>query len=216
MPMVPMVVEQSARGERSFDIYSRMLNERVIFLGTEIDDQVANLIVAQIIHLESEDPDKDISLYINSPGGIVYSGLAIGIFFAGLGLPGLCGFIGEVLVTLSAWPYSRALAVISASVVIITAAYILWTIQRVYLGPEYKGPHGEALTPMTFRELSIGAPLLAQAIAFGVYPRAVLDYMQPSVDKTVVQLTEWTRENRANGGDQPQATASAEVKSQTL
>ena len=77
MPMVPMVVEQSARGERSFDIYSRMLNERVIFLGTAIDDQVANLIVAQIIHLESEDPDKDISLYINSPGGQVYAGLAI-------------------------------------------------------------------------------------------------------------------------------------------
>ena len=77
MPLVPMVVEQSARGERSFDIYSRMLNERVIFLGTEIDDQVANLIVAQIIHLESEDPDKEISLYINSPGGQVYAGLAI-------------------------------------------------------------------------------------------------------------------------------------------
>ena len=77
MPLVPMVVEQSARGERSFDIYSRMLNERVIFLGSEIDDQVANLIIAQIIHLESEDPDKDISLYINSPGGQVYAGLAI-------------------------------------------------------------------------------------------------------------------------------------------
>ncbi len=77
MPMVPMVVEQSARGERSFDIYSRMLNERVIFLGSEVDDQIANLIVAQIIHLESEDPDKDISLYINSPGGQVYAGLAI-------------------------------------------------------------------------------------------------------------------------------------------
>jgi ATP-dependent Clp protease protease subunit len=77
MPLVPMVVEQSARGERSFDIYSRLLNERVIFLGTPIDDQVANLIVAQIIHLESEDPDKDISLYINCPGGVVYSGLAI-------------------------------------------------------------------------------------------------------------------------------------------
>ena len=77
MPLVPMVVEQSARGERSFDIYSRMLSERVIFLGQPIDDQVANLIVAQIIHLESEDPDKDISLYINSPGGAVYAGLAI-------------------------------------------------------------------------------------------------------------------------------------------
>jgi len=77
MPLVPMVIEQSARGERSFDIYSRMLSERVIFLGQPIDDQVANLIVAQIIHLESEDPDKDISLYINSPGGAVYAGLAI-------------------------------------------------------------------------------------------------------------------------------------------
>ena len=77
MPMVPMVVEQSARGERSFDIYSRMLSERVVFLGQAIDDQVANLIVAQIIHLESEDPDKEISLYINSPGGVVYAGLAI-------------------------------------------------------------------------------------------------------------------------------------------
>ncbi len=77
MPMVPMVVEQSARGERSFDIYSRLLSERIIVLGTEIDDQVANLVVAQLIHLESEDPDKDISLYINSPGGVVYSGLAV-------------------------------------------------------------------------------------------------------------------------------------------
>ena len=77
MPLVPMVVEQSARGERSFDIYSRLLNERVIFLGEPIDDQVANLIVAQILHLESEDPDKEISLYINSPGGQVYAGLAI-------------------------------------------------------------------------------------------------------------------------------------------
>jgi len=77
MPMVPMVVEQSARGERSFDIYSRLLSERIIVLGTEIDDQIANLIVAQLIHLESEDPDKDISLYINSPGGVVYAGLAI-------------------------------------------------------------------------------------------------------------------------------------------
>ena len=77
MPLVPMVVEQSARGERSYDIYSRLLGERVIFLGQEIDDQIANLIVAQIIHLESDDPDKDISLYINCPGGIVYSGLAI-------------------------------------------------------------------------------------------------------------------------------------------
>jgi ATP-dependent Clp protease protease subunit len=77
MPMVPMVVEQDARGERAFDIYSRLLRERVIFVGTPIDDQVANLVVAQLLHLESDDPDKDISMYINSPGGVVYAGLAI-------------------------------------------------------------------------------------------------------------------------------------------
>ncbi len=77
MPLVPMVVEQTARGERSFDIYSRLLGQRIVFLGQEVDDQVANLIVAQMLHLESEDPDKDLSLYINSPGGSVYAGLAI-------------------------------------------------------------------------------------------------------------------------------------------
>jgi ATP-dependent Clp protease, protease subunit len=76
-PLIPMVIEQTSRGERSFDIYSRLLNERIIFLGTPIDDQIANLIVAQLIHLESEDPEKDIQIYINSPGGQVYSGLAI-------------------------------------------------------------------------------------------------------------------------------------------
>src|SRR5687768_14308321 len=76
-PLIPMVIEQTSRGERAFDIYSRLLNERIIFLGTPVDDQVANLVVAQLLHLESEDPDKDISLYINSPGGSIYSGLAI-------------------------------------------------------------------------------------------------------------------------------------------
>ena len=76
-PLIPMVIEQTSRGERSFDIYSRLLNERIIFLGTPVDDQIANLIVAQLLHLESEDPDKDISIYINSPGGSVYAGLAI-------------------------------------------------------------------------------------------------------------------------------------------
>ena len=77
MPLVPMVIERTARGEREFDIYSRLLNERIIFLGTPIDDQVANLVVAQLLHLESQDPEKDISIYINSPGGCIYSGLAI-------------------------------------------------------------------------------------------------------------------------------------------
>jgi ATP-dependent Clp protease protease subunit len=76
-PLVPMVVEQTSRGERAFDIYSRLLNERIIFLGTPVDDQIANLIIAQLLHLESEDPDKDIALYINSPGGSVYHGLAV-------------------------------------------------------------------------------------------------------------------------------------------
>jgi ATP-dependent Clp protease protease subunit len=76
-PLIPMVIEQTSRGERSFDIYSRLLNERIIFLGTPVDDQIANLIVAQLLHLESEDPDKDIAIYINSPGGSVYAGLAI-------------------------------------------------------------------------------------------------------------------------------------------
>jgi ATP-dependent Clp protease protease subunit len=77
MPLVPMVVEQTARGERSFDIYSRLLNDRVVFLGGEVTEELANLIVAQLVHLESDDPDKDISLYINSPGGSIYAGLAI-------------------------------------------------------------------------------------------------------------------------------------------
>jgi ATP-dependent Clp protease protease subunit len=77
MPLVPVVVQQDSRGERSFDIYSRLLNERIIFLGTPVDDQIANLIVAQLLHLESEDPEKDISVYVNTPGGSVYAGMAI-------------------------------------------------------------------------------------------------------------------------------------------
>ena len=76
-PLVPMVVEQTSRGERAFDIYSRLLNERIVFLGTPVTDEIANLIVAQLLHLESDDPDKDISIYVNSPGGSVYAGLAI-------------------------------------------------------------------------------------------------------------------------------------------
>ena len=76
-PLVPMVVEQTSRGERAFDIYSRLLNERIVFLGTPITEDIANLIVAQLIHLESEDPEKNISIYINSPGGSVYAGLAV-------------------------------------------------------------------------------------------------------------------------------------------
>jgi ATP-dependent Clp protease protease subunit len=77
MPLVPMVIERDGRGERSFDIYSRLLNERIVFLGQAIDDDVANLVVAQLLHLEAADPDRDIAMYINCPGGQVYSGLAI-------------------------------------------------------------------------------------------------------------------------------------------
>jgi ATP-dependent Clp protease, protease subunit len=77
MPLVPMVVQQDSRGERSFDIYSRLLRERVVFVGGEINDEISNLVVAQLLHLEAEDPEKDIQLYVNSPGGVAYAGLAI-------------------------------------------------------------------------------------------------------------------------------------------
>ncbi len=77
MPLIPMVIEQSSRGERAYDIYSRLLKDRIIFIGTAMNDEVANLIIAQLLFLESEDPDKDINFYINSPGGLVTSGLAV-------------------------------------------------------------------------------------------------------------------------------------------
>jgi NADH-quinone oxidoreductase subunit M len=92
------------------------------------------------------------------------------------------------------WSYSKALAVVAASVVVLTAGYILWTIQRVYLGPEYKGPHGDALHPMTHREIAIAAPLVALAILFGVYPRVLFDYIRPSVQKTTTAMATWTEE----------------------
>ncbi|HYW79035.1 MAG TPA: NADH-quinone oxidoreductase subunit M [Thermoguttaceae bacterium] len=134
---------------------------------------------------------------LNQFGGLfakmpVYGGLSMGIFFAGMGLPGLCGFWGEVYVVLATWTYSKVLAVGAAGVVILTAGYILWTVQRVLLGAEYKGPHGEALTPMTGREISIAGSLLALAILFGVYPRLALDYFTPSVDASVEKLSDWT------------------------
>jgi NADH-quinone oxidoreductase subunit M len=106
------------------------------------------------------------------------------------------------------------MAVIAAAVVILTAGYILWAVQRVYLGPEYKGPHPEALVPMTFREFSIAAPLLALAILFGVYPQALLNYMQPSVDKTVVELTEWTKTYERTQPQQRSATVASPVNVQ--
>jgi len=138
---------------------------------------------------------------LNRFGGIFgrmpsYAGLSIVIFFAGLGLPGLCGFIGEVLVVFGTWKYSMTLAIISAFVVILTASYILWAIQRVYLGAEYHGPHGEDLTPITPREWSIAVPLVILAILFGVYPQSVFRYMSPTVDQEVQQLADWAEKNR--------------------
>ncbi len=126
-----------------------------------------------------------------------YTALAIGLFFAGLGLPGLCGFIGEVMVVLSVWRFDWVMAVLSASVVILTASYILWAVQRVYLGAEYKGPHEEDITPITTREFSIGAILLSFAILFGVAPNLIFRYMDATISQQTNELADWTR----NGGE---------------
>jgi NADH-quinone oxidoreductase subunit M len=136
----------------------------------------------------------------------IYSGMAYALFFAGLGLPGLCGFWGEVWVTLSAWNYSHVLAIISASVVVLTAAYILWTLQRVYLGPEYKGPHGEHLHDVDARELAIGIPLVAMAIFFGVNPNFVVKAMAPTIQQDVKELADWTKKHDAK---KPETKAAA-------
>lgn len=140
---------------------------------------------------------------LNEFGGLfgkmpVYTALAIGIFFAGLGLPGLCGFVGEVFVVLSVFNYSVTLAVLSAAVVVLTAAYILWAIQRVYLGAEYKGPHGEDLVPSNPRENTIATVLFVLAILLGVLPyQTVLQFMNETVSQQVEQLTAWSERARA-------------------
>jgi|HubBroStandDraft_6_1064221.scaffolds.fasta_scaffold26916_4 NADH-quinone oxidoreductase subunit M len=130
---------------------------------------------------------------LNQFGGLMglmplYSGLAVGIFFAGLGLPGLCGFIGEIFVVLSTWNYSHLLAIIAASGVILTAGYILWAIQRVFLGAEYRGPHPEGITPINGREAAVAITLLAFAILLGVYPGFMLNVMYGSMDQLVSSL----------------------------
>ncbi len=130
---------------------------------------------------------------LNQFGGLMakmpmYGALSMGIFFAGLGLPGLCGFIGEIAVVISVWNYSPILAIITASGVILTAGYILWTIQRVYLGPEYKGPHEEDIVPMNGREKAIGFTFLAFAIILGVYPDLMFNLINPSVNLLVDSL----------------------------
>jgi NADH-quinone oxidoreductase subunit M len=156
---------------------------------------------------------------LNEFGGLFgkmpyYTAMAIGIFFAGLGLPGLCGFIGEVFVVLSVWKFSYLFAVLSAAVVILTAAYILWAVQRVYLGAEYKGPHEDHLTPSNFRENLIGTVLLVFAILFGVFPYqfpggapSVLKYMDATIDQQVSDLAAWTKTNHP-----PATAASAETE----
>jgi NADH-quinone oxidoreductase subunit M len=125
---------------------------------------------------------------------------------AGVGLPGLCGFIGEACVTLSVWKSSPLLAVLTAFTVIITAGYILWAFQRVYLGAEYKGPHEEELVPSTWRERGIGSILVVMALVFGILPyQTVFRYMTPSVDKVVDDMVNW---QKANDGAARTATAS--------
>lgn len=138
----------------------------------------------------------------------VYTAMAMGLFFAGLGLPALCGFIGEVLVVLSVWKFSMVLAVISAGVVILTAAYILWAIQRVYLGAEYKGPHGDHITPSNSRENLIGITLLLFAILFGIMPyQTVLKYMDKTITRQTSDLAKWTRDVK-----QPELTLKEQEK----
>lgn len=130
---------------------------------------------------------------LNRFGGLmglmpIYGGLAVGLFFAGLGLPGLCGFIGEVFTVLSSWNFNPLLAIIAASGVILTAGYILWAVQRVYLGSEYRGPHAEEITPMNPREIFVGFVLLIFAIVLGVYPEAAFHLMRASTNLLVTSM----------------------------
>lgn len=131
---------------------------------------------------------------LNQFGGLmglmpVYGGLAIGIFFAGMGLPGLCGFWGEAWSVVSSWNYSPLYSIIAASGVILTAGYILWAVQRVYLGAEYKGPHAEAITPITEREIFIGGALLLFCIVLGVAPGWMFSQMRASIDLLVKSIS---------------------------
>jgi NADH-quinone oxidoreductase subunit M len=162
---------------------------------------------------------------LNEFGGLFgkmpyYTAMAMGLFFAALGLPGLCGFPGEVFVVLSVWKFSPLLAILSASVVILTAAYILWALQRVYLGAEYKGPHEDHITPSNFRENLIGTTLLVFAILFGIFPYqfpggipSVLKYMDASIDAQASALADWTRDVADAGS--PASSPAAETAEAT-
>lgn len=143
---------------------------------------------------------------LNRFGGLynrmpVYTALSTGIFFAAMGLPGLCGFIGEVTVVVASFSFSAVLAILAAAVVILTAAYILWAMQRVYLGASYNGPHEEALEPLSWREFLIGAPLLVACVGFGVFPNALFRYMEATVTAQVRSLDQW-RERSDQGAAQ--------------
>jgi NADH-quinone oxidoreductase subunit M len=156
---------------------------------------------------------------LNRFGGLfakmpVYCGLAWVIFLASVGLPGLCGFPGEAFVVLSAWSFNKTLAILAAATVILTAGYILWAFQRVYLGAEYKGPHEEELLPETWRERAIAIPLVVAAFVLGVAPNhTVLPYVAPSVNKTVTELVEWRKaeDQRASATKSVATTAVASV-----
>jgi NADH-quinone oxidoreductase subunit M len=134
---------------------------------------------------------------LNRFGGLatempLYGGLSAGIFFAALGLPGLCGFIGEVMTVLASWQFSRPLAVIAAAGVILTAGYILWTLQRVFLGvsPAHaEHGHGHALTDITVREMLCAVPLVVLAVLLGVYPNVIFSFMEPTVTALVTSLS---------------------------
>ena len=144
----------------------------------------------------------------------VYTALAMIVFFAGLGLPGLCGFIGEVFVVLSVYKFSIVLAVISASVVVLTAGYILWCVQRVYLGAEYKGPHEEDIKPINLREFLIAGALAVFAIILGVFPhQTMLRFMDATVDTQVQSLADWTQANDSvlNAEDETKTAAMSEA-----
>ena len=131
---------------------------------------------------------------LNKFGGLMglmplYGGLAVGIFFAGMGLPGLCGFWGEALSVVASWNYNPLYAILAASGVILTAGYILWAVQRVYLGAEYKGPHPEGITPITDREVFVGATLLLLCIVLGVFPDLLFSQMRASLNLFVESVS---------------------------
>ena len=175
--LVPMVVEQTARGERAYDIFSRLLKERIIFLGTPINDVVANLIVAQMLYLTSEDPERDINVYINSPGGMVYSGLGVYDTMQYVKCPvaticvGLAASLGSVLLTAgthgrrAALPNSRIMlhqplggAQGQASDIEIQAREILWLKKRLYeILAHHTGQSIEQITNDADRDYWLGA-----------------------------------------------------------